>query len=246
MPWSSVGTAQNDGQSALATVTHNLSIQSGDLIVITLNVNGPRTITPIQGTGAAWSTARNSDLGIDESAQEAMFYKTANGAEPADLECTLGASDFWNMTVQVFRSTTTFSFISIANAYNAADQSTLNCDATDTVVVADDSVGVVCGGMDNRSGAPAIYDTATQSFTGVVGNQHNQVHASAHRIFATGTTIVGGVGITGPANVSDPTYSMFGVWTEDAALPAITSVGGDDVLVVGETGALIIGTSFGT
>jgi len=245
MPWSNVGQAADNGDSGTAAVTHGLSINAGDLVVITLNVNGPQTITPVQGTGAAWQTARNADLAPDETAQEAYFYKEANDAEPATFECTLGASDHWGMTVQVLRNTNAWAFTSIQNGLVSTNNSWLVCNAADGVVMGANSVGVICGGKDNRSESSDVYDTVDQSFTGVVGDSQNQAHASAYRIFSTGQTIFGYVNIDGAAN-ADRTHSMYGTFTESTSLPQITSVGGDDALNVGETGALVAGSNFGT
>lgn len=246
MPWSAVGQEQDNGQSGTAAVTHGLGINAGDLIVITLNVNGPQTITPVQGTGAPWSTAYNANAPSPETAQEAIFYKNANSAEPATFECTLGATDNWNMTVQVLRNTNPWAFTSVSSGIVLTANAALNCSAADGVTMAANSVGIICGGKDNRTGSFQVFDTADQSFTGVVGNAQNQVHGSAHRIFAAGLTLIGNVNLSGQANVGDPTYSLYATFTEASALPQITSVGGDDALFVGETGALVAGSNFGT
>lgn len=208
MAWSFVGATEDNGNSTSASVTHGLTINSGDLVVAYLNVNGPETIT---ADDAGWTEAIN-ETPSGETAQHALYWREAGGSEPASYSWSLGGSNFWRAQVRVYRGSAGPSVDSAAvSAESSGNNQQVVCNAIDGATISDDAVSIVFGGKDNRDPTPEAYTTADNSFTEVLGNKPDQIAAGAHRIFTTGTTFSGSVTIQtadGNDGRSDITYSV--------------------------------------
>ena len=206
MAWGYTGGATNGGTGTSASVTHGLTINSGDLVVAYINCNNTGAISNDAG-GAAWTNPIN-EVPSGETARHAFFWKVAGGSEPATYTWTLPASTQHRIIVKVFTSAA--DAIEDTAAVSAKDLSyvpNLVCEATNGIIVSDNSLSVVFGGKDNRNPASA-YTTANNSYTGVVGDAADQSAAGAYRIFTTGQTLPAAVTISGAVDDNDSTYSV--------------------------------------
>ena len=214
MAWGYTGGATNGGSGTSASITHGLTINSGDLVVAYINCNNTGAISNDAG-GAAWANPIN-EVPSTETARHAFFWKVAGGSEPATYTWTLPASTQYRVIVKVFTSAA--DAIEDTAAVSARDLSyvpNLVCEATNGVTVADDSLSVVFGGKDNRNPADA-YTTANNSYTGVVGDAAEQSAGGAHRIFTTGQSLPAAVTISGAVDDNDSTYSVHMSFVEGA------------------------------
>jgi len=217
-----VGGATNGGDpSSSVSVTHGLTINSGDLVVAYANVNGPQTVS-IDSGGASWTEALNATVG-GETARHALWWKVADGSEPSSYSITLGASDSSRLVVKVFRpgsGTPEVDAAVNAPARTGSAYRDMVCNAVDGEIISNDAVSVVFGGKDRRVSGGETYTVADNSYTGAVGNVSDQMAAGAHRIYTTGTTFSGDVRIEtadGNDGGNDAVYSVHISFVEGAS-----------------------------
>ncbi len=180
------GATDGAGSGTTASVTHSLSISSGDLVVAYLNYNdASASITPSQ----TWDGS-DSETPSGETTQQAIYYKIAGGSEPSAYEWTLGASDSWRVVVQVFSVTSGSVTVDAAINFGKASstETYLQVNAVNGEAVSDDSLSVIFAGKDNRSssGAYTTMTSATTNYVGVVGATDYQASAGAYEIISTG------------------------------------------------------------
>lgn len=215
MAWGYTGGATNGGTATSASITHGLTINSGDLVVAYINCNNTGAISNDAG-GAAWTNPIN-EVPSTETSRHAFFWKVAGSSEPATYTWTLPASTQYRVIVKVFTSATdAVQDTAAVTTKDASPVSNLVCEATNGITVADDSLSVVFGGKDNRNPADA-YTTANNSYTGVVGDAADQSAGGAHRIFTTGQSLPAAVTISGAVDDNDFTYSVHMSFVESTA-----------------------------
>jgi len=97
-----IASASTDAASGTAvSLTHGLTIQSGDIIVALVHANGSGT-TIVDNNGASSFTKRTeADSGATSHA--AIFDRVAGGSEPSAYAFTLGSSQRWAIIVLQFR-----------------------------------------------------------------------------------------------------------------------------------------------
>lgn len=187
MAWSFVGNAGNDGNNNSPSVTHGLSINSGDLVVAFVHSNDDNSnITAVQGTGGAW-TAERDDVGVvDETNTYAIFSKEANSSEPATFTFGTTNSANWSVLVYVARPGAGESW-ELDVAGGQVVDSTNEPYVIDGITVSDDAIAFAFLGQDNRSSVSADFDfSVDNSYVGVLEQAGQQFAIGAYRIFSTG------------------------------------------------------------
>ena len=226
--FSYVGGGDDQGTTDTAQATHGQTIQSGDLVVAYLNVN--------DRTGAITAGQSGWNLGSDfapgpgpeESCRTQMVWRVAGVSEPATYTWSLGTSKEWGTCIKVFRPSggTPAVDASATTDYGQGSDANIDCGAANGVTVARNAVSIIAGGKDNRSGIGS-YSSATQSYTGVLGNPGaSQATGMAHRIYTAQTTIAGLVVIS-TDGISDLSFSTHMSWLAggDVQVPTTTASG---------------------
>ena len=219
MAFSYVGGANNAGNGSSATITHGLTISSGNLVVAYVNRNDSIAISNDAG-GSAWTEAMQETPPSGETASHALFWKIAGASEPSSYSWTLNGTDDYHVIVKVFSSSTDAVVDAAANTTKRnVSESDVVITAADGEVISDDAVSIVFGGKD-RSQATINYDTATPTdYVGELGSTAGRVTASAHKIYTTGTTFSGNITLSPSAGspAADFTYSVHISFVESTA-----------------------------
>ena len=208
MTFSATGGANSNGSSATTgSITHGLTINSGDLVVAYVHTNATNSISNDAG-GAAWTEAVN-ETPSSETARQACFWKVAGASEPSSYSWTLNATTNYQIIVYVFTSAADAEVDSAAATHRQSSNSqNMACGAANGAVISDDAVSLIFGGKDSRAGTDS-WATVDNSYTGVEGVTTNQDTCGAYRIYTTGTTFSGDITFTDPgASASDKTYSV--------------------------------------
>lgn len=101
MAISLIATVSADAASGNPSVTHGLTIMSGDVIVATINANGvANTVTDNNG-GTSFSSRDFVDN--PDSARYYCFDRVCGGSEPSSYAFTLGSSNRWSMVLRQYR-----------------------------------------------------------------------------------------------------------------------------------------------
>lgn len=248
MTWSPVGAGGNDaqGSSTSASVTHGLSINANDLVCMYVNYNNNSgSMTPVQGTGAAWTAGMSPKIPTGsptESAQHALWWKSANGTEPSAFSVTLGTSAEWGIVVIVMRGTAAPVVDAAANETRGNGATTnLELTAGQSQTVAAGAVSVMFGGKDARQGAVGY--SFDNSYTGYGQSGASQDTGGCYRVFASETTINFDVDGTTGDSPSDTSYAVHMSFLEGGG-PNITDVNTTESWTDGDTGLVITGTGF--
>ena len=193
-----VGGDDNEGSSTSASVTHNQTINEGDLVVFGVHTNSSPTITLPAGF-----TSIADFVPTAETSRMALGYKTATGSEAASYTATLSVSREWNAFVKVFRGSGAAATWEIdAAALTATDTGGLGGDAVRVAwggqSLSENSISIAFGGIDNRSTPNTYTGTPTESHVsplcGSAAGSARQWTAAMHRIMAADLS-VGGSGL---------------------------------------------------
>jgi hypothetical protein len=102
MAISLVGTASADAGSGTAvSVTHGLTINSGDVVVAAVHSNG--TANAVSDNNGAYAFTADTNGATPDSSTVYIFSRVAGGSEPSAYAFTLGASNRWAAIVRVYR-----------------------------------------------------------------------------------------------------------------------------------------------
>jgi len=182
-----VGGANAHGTSDTADVTHGVSINSGDLVVIYISANNDTALgVPVAGT-TFLELFDEDTAGASESHRQGMWWKIAGGSEPSNYTCDLNESRGHAIICNVFSSATDAEVDSAANtAYFGTDSAIgIVCQATRSQIVASGGVSIVAGAKDNAQASDS-YTKADGGFGNVEGDQDDRVGAMCSQIFAGG------------------------------------------------------------
>src|SRR3990167_808039 len=100
MPIAETGSAKNTGTSAAPSITHGLTINSGDTVLITGNANASGN-TWGDNNGSTPLTIDFQETGSGTNTYAIMSRK-AGASEPASYAFTLASSQAWSLTIRVF------------------------------------------------------------------------------------------------------------------------------------------------
>lgn len=182
-------TDSSDGTGDSITITHGLTINSGDLVVIYCNKNSTTGDITIDAGGAAWTEEFEESVDPSESARHGLFWKEAGASEPSSYTVDLGELEEARTIFMCFSGSSGWT---VDSAYNnvlrTGSNNDIHCEASRSRTVSDDAVSLIFGGKDGRVGTAEAYTTCTDSYSNVVGNVTDQMTAGASRIFTTGKT----------------------------------------------------------
>lgn len=239
------GGVQVGSSAGVASVTHGMTINAGDLVIAYINCNHEGAIANDAG-GTAWQNPIN-EVPSGETTRQALFWKIAGSEEPASYDWTLPAAASFRAIVKVFTSSTSLIVDTAAvSGYSSGSSPSLICNAIDGQVIADGALSIVFGGKDNRAGYDH-FTAADNSYTGVIGYSGSQTTGGAHRIYTTGETFSGSVTLSGPTGPSDATFSIHISFVESAAgnnNPQLGTPHPDITLEEGDIGSVDLSPNF--
>ncbi len=235
MTWSYVGGSADSGNSSSASVTHGLTINSGDLVVAYLCLDGTADAT---ADDAGWTEAHSANA-TDETDRHKLYWREAGGSEPSSYSWDLGSSRRWQAHVRVYRGSGPPTVDLAANgADSPGNDDTVRCKAIDSRSVSAGAVSVVFGGKDNRNASAEAYTAVLGNdlnplagWGNVLGDTANQAAGSCDKIHSSGETLPSELRIAttdGDDGVIDDAYSIHMSFIEGAAAEdTVTSVVAD-------------------
>lgn len=206
MAISLVGTASNDGSTGTAvSVTHGLTIASGDVVIATVMANGAgNTVTDNNG-----SYPFNDDhyTANPESATFAVFSHMAGASEPSAYAFTLGSSNRWSVVVRVYRGVH-------SSIWDVAPSASTVATGTNQATAVAPAITIVTGGAcglvllgDDYAPTTTTYSSVGNGYSNAKSESGQQYQATADKlglsVGATGTTAV-----TSSANVTYVIYQV--------------------------------------
>ncbi len=219
--WGFTNGATNSGNDAAPTITHGLTINEGDFVVLVVHSNNTSAISP---SGLTWDE-RQQGTASGETNRIAMYTRVAGASEPATYNFTSGSAE-WRVTMQVFTTGGGTPVVDLAasSITNSSSATNLVCDASNGRTVADNSLSIVWGGKDNRA-AGGPYNSANNSFVGAVGDTEDQMAGQAYRIVTTGLSLPSvTISSDSTSDVTGSIHISF-VLVGGATVPSITAAG---------------------
>lgn len=246
-----VGT-RNGGNSNTPAVSPSGGAPSeGQVVCAVVNMNSTSTI--VDAGSNDWENPVKLSIGGGQSAVHSLWWKIAGASEPTQYSWTMGEAEEWEVVIFVGTADDDIVLDSPANTHLQTSQElNLVCGAANGRTIANLALSLIYGAKDNRGSADQ-YDTADNSYTGVVGEVENQAAGGAYRIYGAdeGETFSGDITISGAVDPSDFTYSIHISFVEDSG--DITGSGAaqcDDSSTSGTaereitcTGTLVLGAS---
>lgn len=181
----------NDGASgSTASLTHGLNITSGDIVIALIHSNNNgATITDTSTGGGAWTIAVQDRGESGKTMKYSLYWKIANGSEPADYSWDVGGNTRWSIGLMVFDTENTPTVDASPTFF--LESSATNGGECASITVAVDSLAV-CFAMDDNLNEPS--DTVDNGYTFNItqGGGIGQTIAGAYKI----ATSAGASGIT--------------------------------------------------
>jgi hypothetical protein len=194
------GSAKNSATTGTAvSVTHGLTINSGDVIVAIVHANGNgNTITDNNG-GDSFTQEIQEDGGIFTN-RYAIYSRVAGGSEPVSYAWTLNSSDRWSVQIRVFSGVDNSTIFDIAPSVStrSADNSATATAPTMTTTVAN-TLGIMSILIDS----PTITVSSPTNGYDTEVEEANQINVSYIRAWAS----------AGATGASSATLSASGGWT---------------------------------
>ncbi len=177
------GTAGGTGTSA--SITHGLTIASGDLVCFFLNSNSSSAASVDADAGATWTTALAEQQGTS-SAYNVTAWKVANASEPSSYSFTC-ANAQWRVILLVFSASSSAVIDSAANSVMTASGGYIYMrgEAITGRTISNNAVSVLFYGKDTRktTGSEDYTTSSDANYTIGPNSQLDQTSASAYRIY---------------------------------------------------------------
>lgn len=187
------GNSVANASTASLSLTHGLTIASGDVLIVMVNGNNTTTdgITDNNGSFPFTQAFQEAHPATASTGQYAIFYRVAGGSEPTSYTFDQAAADRLEWVILQFRNvdnTTPFDVTPSASTRNSSESGT-TATAPSINTVTDGAMGI-CGFFLDSTSSFSAY---TNSYTNEVeAATHHQAVAAVSRIFstagATGTT----------------------------------------------------------
>lgn len=218
MTISLVATASQDAASGNISFTHGLTIQPGDVIIASINVNGAgNTVT--DNNGATPFTVSDSAANPD-SATAYIFHRVCGSSEPSAYAFTLGSSNRRSIVLRQYRGVDS-SVWDVAPG--ASNRDTGSGDTTAEAVAITILTSGACGlvfMMDDFLPTTTTFSSINNGYGNVVSESGQEYQATADKLgLPTGST--GITTVTSSANVAWVAWQC-------ALKPATTSLLHDD------------------
>lgn len=231
-------TANSSGTSALPSITHGLTIDEGDLVLVSLHLNDDE---PMVDSGGFTVDKRNVwvDVGGGNfSAQVFLMTKVAGASEPTTYTFDMGGiSDRYSIALYAIKGADTASIYDGAIPTLTELASTSSPTVPSVTTTNDNSL--VIAGLYYDSANAHTFSAPTNGFTEDFDLSGSQSQAAFSKIQATAGA-VGDVSVTASNSVVHATW-MFAI-NEASASATITDIDGDNNVQVGQTGAIITTT----
>ena len=184
------GAASTGGTGTNASITHGLTINSGDVIIVTLHANNNPTRT--DNNGANSFTDDFADQGANASHSYTIFSRVAGASEPASYSFTLGSSERWSIVIRVFEGVHPTIYDVAPAAGNKYVRNTDPSPAVDAITTTYD-----------RSYAffLVISDNETNTYTGPTNGYGDSVARTSNQVQDTYIKFIATAGSTGTAEV---------------------------------------------
>jgi len=201
--------------TALSADISGLTILSGDLIFVSIHMNGTsRTSSMDADAGATWNLIETQDTGMSGGSSYGFHWKVADGSEPSTTyDATLaGTTNRASMIVEQFRPGAGTPALDVSPTTDGTETGSTSIEFP-SITVAANSVTIGIGMADTNSAT--IDDSVDNGFALLSGVQQ-QVQSTAWK--ATGAGATGETKMTG-ANIEHQGWSVS--FKEDAGGGAV-------------------------
>jgi len=113
---SNTGSNTASGTGTTASITHGLTINSGDVVVAVIHANSGAQITDNNGATPFVETFEEDTAATAADGRYMFAYRVSAGSEPSSYSWTLDASVTWTIIVRVFSGVDTSSVWDVAPA----------------------------------------------------------------------------------------------------------------------------------
>ncbi len=183
--------ATDSGTGTAVSITHGLTINSGDVIIATINANADAAISDNNGGNAF--TEDLEETSIPDTNSYAIYSRVAGASEPLSYNWTLSISQGWSVQLRVFSGVH-------ADIWDVAPTtSTRDFDTTGSLATAptmttsnDDSLGMLF----------VITDSATRTFSSPTNGYGDELEITSGIAQATYTRTWKTAGVTGTSAVT--------------------------------------------
>lgn len=217
MTISLIGTASTDASSGTAvSLTHGLSIQSGDVIIATVNANGSgNTVTDNNG-----STAFTTDHYADnpDSARYYVMHRVAGASEPSSYAFTLGSSGRWSIVVRQYRGvdSSVWDVAPSADSLNTGTSLATGLAVADSITIATSGAcGLVLMGDD--------FNPTTSTYSSIDNDYGNAAYEAGAQYQATADKLNLSTGATGDTTLTSSYKVAYAIY-QVALKPSAASV----------------------
>ena len=186
MPIAETGSNKSTGTSQTPNITHGLTINSGDKVVITGNANA---------SGNVWSDNNGStpltvDFGETGSGTNtyAIMSRIAGASEPANYTFNLsGSSQAWSIIIRVFSGG------HASTMWNVAPAAGTRASGTGTTATSPNMTTTVAGAMGilfcSNDTATTTLSAPTNGYGTLVEHHTSRTQGSAIQVWPTATTV---------------------------------------------------------
>lgn len=225
MAISFIAATSADAATGNVSITHGLSITSGDVIVATINANGAgNTVTDNNGSTAF--TADHNTANPD-SGSYYVFSRVCGGSEPATYSWTLGSSNRWSVVLRQYRGVDA-TIWDVAPGASTVTTGLVSATAvaSSITIATSGACGLVLMG-DDAFPTTTTFTSIDNSYANTQSETGQQYQTTSDKLgLSTGST--GATTVTSSANVS---YVIYQVALKPAAsvtskLLALLGVGG--------------------
>ena len=228
-----VGSALASGTGTAVSVTHGITIQSGDVVLAFVHANGTPNIVDNNGS---FAFERNLIAIGAETNVYAVFSRVAGSSEPASYAFTLEGSQAWQVQVRVLRGVRTSSIYDMApstSSENRADElAALSVATAPSLTTTTDKTFVILYVFAD-SGTITVSE-ASNGFADLLGSASGRTTYTATRLLGT----------AGPSGATTATLSGASDWVAGTfalrAAPAPYSGGFEVTLALESTTSVAV------
>lgn len=171
------------GDSAAPSITHGLTINSGDIVLIQGNVNASSN-TWSDNNGSTPLTIDRQETGSGTNTL-AIMTRIAGASEPSSYAFTVSASNAWSLTIRVYSGGHADIWDVAPAAGTLATGSGTTATSTDMTTNTDGAMGLVLETTDSNS---TDISSPTNGYGDLINIGTSITQASAQRIWATAQT----------------------------------------------------------
>jgi len=181
------GNATNYGSSGTAaSITHGLTINSGDVVVALIAANATgTTIMDNNGANAFTQAIQENTPASGGTMRYAIYYRVAGASEPLSYAWTLGSSQSWTIVIRVFSGVDTTSVWDVAPSVSTRTGSSSNGTTATAPSMTTGTAGAVGIAAFFTDGNGTTYSGPTNGYGTLIQQGGGRSVASAIRTWAT-------------------------------------------------------------